>query len=109
MHAAAEMVNQSPSRSVDALAEHLRYLLLEGVCEGSPGATGKAYAAEVLRQQLRQPVQLSKPTEDPANCLEYSIIQAEVTTCLDVLHVKDLTLVPELIAGGTKLLIHVFD
>lgn len=108
-------INPSPSapRTVEAVVERIQHLLLHYFCEGDGRTATKQqkreHAVSVLKEQLQKPIILGVAHRDTEQCEEFSRLEKAVEGCLEIMHVSDVTLVPELSDDERKLVIHVFS
>jgi hypothetical protein len=105
--------NPSPTapRAVEVVVERIRHLLLHYLCDGG-GADAtedqrRRYTEDTLKDQFQAPITLGVQQLEIGQCEEFLTIRKVVESCLEVLHVRGLRLVPELNEDGWELIVHV--
>lgn len=107
------MTNPTSSgpKTVAAVVERIQHLLLQYFCDGGGAEATEGQrrdkAEEILKAQFQAPVILNMEQPDIGHCEEFSTIKKAVESCLEVLHVDGLRVVPELSDNGRELVVHI--
>jgi hypothetical protein len=95
--------------AVERIQQSVLHYFYEGGGADANERQRREHAASILKEIFHTPLTLKMPYHDTERCEEFFRVEETVGSCLEMLHVRELPLVPELSDDGWELVIHVLE